>query len=149
VKGQESVAVLELELERPREATQLPALGVAALRRAARHRVHDRRRLGVAVHLRGLEQELVVVAQDAGAAQVGQSRQHLVRSRAQRGHVAQADQPIHASHAELAQHRLQGHEVAVQVGDQGKTHPEILPRGRHVCPDATSTTSRATARYQV
>jgi hypothetical protein len=108
--------VLALVAHQPR------AIGGGELVRAPRHRVVDDRRLGVARDQRRLEQELVVVAQDARRAEVVDRGQHLARVRPERRDVAEAHHGVDAVAAGVGQHRLDGDQVAVQIRDQRDAH---------------------------
>ena len=63
-----------------------------------------------------------MVALDARAAERGEPRQHLVRPRSERRHVAEADDAIDRRALGVGEHRVERDEVPVQIGDERQLH---------------------------
>ena len=115
-------AAVERQRQLGAKAAHEVELGGRHLRAAPVDRLDDDRRLGVAADELGVEEERVVVADDAVAAERRQSRQHLVRPRSQRRHVAEADDALDARARGIVEHGVERDQVAVQVGDERRSH---------------------------
>lgn len=63
-----------------------------------------------------------MIAKDARAAEVAQSRQHRPRTRTESSGIPQAYDAIGAFRGDIGQHRVEGHLVAVQIRQERDTH---------------------------
>ena len=71
---------------------------------------------------RRVEQEGVVVTENAGASELRESFEDRTWRRTQRCDVAEADDPIHARPADALEDGAEGDDVPVEVGDEGDPH---------------------------
>jgi hypothetical protein len=62
-----------------------------------------------------VEEELVMVAQDATTAEFAQDLDDGIRARAQRRHVAKTNDLVHAGSADIREHGAQCHLIRVDI----------------------------------
>ncbi len=118
VEEAQLAAAAERQREAVREAAQEGELaGIQAIATPV-DRLQDHGVVGMLADQGRVEQVVVVVAQDAGAAELPQPVHHLAGRDAERRHVAEADELVDTALLCGAQHRAQGCRVAMEVGDQ-------------------------------
>jgi hypothetical protein len=78
--------------------------------------------LRVAADEVGVQQELVVVYEDAGAGELGERLEHPLGSGSQRRNVAEADDPIDARVRDVGEDRAERDVVPMKIGDERGSH---------------------------
>ena len=122
VEQEERGVAAERQGERGVEAAHEVELGGAGAITAPVDRLHHDGRLGVGADQRRVEQEIVVVAEDAGDAAIAQHGEDGAGPGPEGGHVAEAHGGVDAQPVDVGKHGRERHLVGVQVGDQGDAH---------------------------